>query len=66
MIVEPAAALMLEALEKIGRYAFEQGDHLLVVSKDERRVGKKLKVRNVAVRIARASEEGARWLKELE
>ncbi len=47
-------------------YAFEQCDHLLVVSKDERRVGKKLKVRNVAVSIARASEEGARWLKELE
>lgn len=46
-------------------YAFEQCDHLLVVSKDERRVGKKLKVRNVAVSIARASEEGARWLKEL-
>ena len=46
-------------------YAFEQCDHLLVVSKDERRVGKKLKVRNVAVSIARESEEGARWLREL-
>ena len=47
-------------------YAFEQCDHLLVVSKDERRVGRKLKVRNVAVSIARNSEEGRRWLKELE
>jgi len=46
-------------------YAFEQCDHLLVVSKDERRVGRKLKVRNVAVSIARESEEGARWLREL-
>ena len=47
-------------------YAFEQCDHLLVVSKDERRVGRKLKVRNVAVSIARDSDEGRRWLKELE
>src|SRR4051812_35829497 len=46
-------------------YAFEQCDHLLVVSKDERRVGRKLKVRNVAVSIARESEEGRRWLSEL-
>ena len=47
-------------------YAFEHCDHLLVVSNDERRVGRKLKVRNVAVSIARESEEGRRWLKELE
>lgn len=46
-------------------YAFEQCDHLLVVSKDERRVGRKLKVRNVAVGIARESEEGRQWLREL-
>lgn len=39
-------------------YAFEQCDHLLVVSKDERRVGRKLRVRNIAVSIARESKEG--------
>jgi uncharacterized protein YPO0396 len=47
-------------------YAFEQCDHLLVVSKDERRVGRKLKVRNVAVSIARESEEGREWLREMQ
>ncbi len=47
-------------------YAFEQCDHLLVVSKDERRVGRKLKVRNVAVSIARESEEGRKWLAEMQ
>jgi uncharacterized protein YPO0396 len=46
-------------------YAFEQCDHLIVVSKDERRIGKKLRVRNVAVSIARESEEGRKWLDEL-
>ena len=46
-------------------YAFEQCDHLLVVSKEERRVGRKLKVRNVAVSIARESEDGRRWLAEM-
>lgn len=43
-------------------YAFEKCDHLIVVSKDERRVGRKLKVRNVAVSIARESEEGREFL----
>ena len=47
-------------------YAFEQCDHLLVVSKEERRVGRKLKVRNIAVSIARESEEGRRWLSEMQ
>ncbi|HEY2341636.1 MAG TPA: SbcC/MukB-like Walker B domain-containing protein, partial [Chthoniobacteraceae bacterium] len=47
-------------------YAFEQCDHLLVVSKDERRVGRTLKVRNVAVSIARESEEGQEWLREMQ
>lgn len=46
-------------------YAFEQCDHLLVVSKDERRNGKKLRVRNAAVSIAWESEEGREWLAEL-
>ena len=42
-------------------YAFELCDHLLVVSKDERRVGRKLRVRNVAVSISRESDEGRRF-----
>jgi putative exonuclease SbcCD C subunit/AAA domain-containing protein len=42
-------------------YAFELCDHLLVVSKEERRVGRKLRVRNVAVSIARESDEGRRF-----
>src|SRR2546429_1767814 len=37
-------------------YAFEKCDHLIVVSKEERRIGRKLKVRNIAVSIARESE----------
>lgn len=45
-------------------YAFEKCDHLLVVSKEERRIGRRLKVRNVAVSIARDSEEGRRFLGE--
>jgi uncharacterized protein YPO0396 len=47
-------------------YAFEKCDHLLVVSKEERRVGKKMKVRNLAVSIARESEEGRRFMSEFE
>jgi energy-coupling factor transporter ATP-binding protein EcfA2 len=45
-------------------YAFEKCDHLLVVSKDERRVGRKLKVRNFAVSIARESEEGRDFMRD--
>lgn len=41
-------------------YTFEKCDHLLVVSKEERRIGRKLKVRNIAVSIARESEERQR------
>lgn len=47
-------------------YAFEKCDHLIVVSKDERRIGRKVRVRNIAVSIARESEEGQRFLQELE
>ncbi len=47
-------------------YAFEKCDHLVVVSKDERRIGRKVRVRNIAVSIARESEEGQRFLQELE
>lgn len=47
-------------------YAFEKCDHLLVVSKEERRVGRKLKVRNIAVSIARDSEEGRQFIRDFE
>jgi energy-coupling factor transporter ATP-binding protein EcfA2 len=47
-------------------YAFEKCDHLLVVSKEERRVGRKLKVRNIAVSIARESEEGRQFMRDFE
>ena len=47
-------------------YAFEKCDHLLVVSKEERRVGKKLKIRNIAVSIARESEEGRDFMRDFE
>ena len=43
-------------------YAFEQCDQLLIVSKEERREGRKLKVRNIAVSIARASEKGSEYV----
>jgi uncharacterized protein YPO0396 len=46
-------------------YAFEKCDHLLVVSKDERRVGRKLKVRNVALSIARGSAEAREFMRDL-
>lgn len=45
-------------------YAFEKCDHLLVVSKEERRIGRKLKVRNIAVSIARESEDGREFIRE--
>jgi energy-coupling factor transporter ATP-binding protein EcfA2 len=45
-------------------YAFEKCDHLLVVSKEEQRVGRRLKVRNVAVSIARESEEGREFMRD--
>lgn len=47
-------------------YAFEQCDHLLVVSKEERRVGRKLRVRNIAVSIARESEKGRQFMQNFE
>jgi uncharacterized protein YPO0396 len=47
-------------------YAFEQCDHLLVVSKEERRVGRKMRVRNIAVSIARQSEEGRAFARAFE
>jgi hypothetical protein len=46
-------------------YAFEKCDHLLVISKEERRVGRKLKVRNHAVGIARESEAGRAFMRDL-
>jgi len=46
-------------------YAFEKCDHLIVVSKEERRIGRKLKVRNIAVSIARESEEAREIMREV-
>ena len=45
-------------------YAFEKCDQLLVVSKEERRIGKKMKIRNVAVSIAKESEEGRQFIED--
>ena len=38
-------------------YAFEHCDWLVVISKDERRVGKRTEIRNIPVSLARDSEE---------
>lgn len=43
-------------------YAFEHCDWLVVVSKDERRVGKRLEIRNIPVSLARDSEDARRMM----
>jgi uncharacterized protein YPO0396 len=43
-------------------YAFEHCDWLVVVSKEERRVGKRLEIRNVPVSLGRDSEDARRLL----
>lgn len=43
-------------------YAFEHCDWLVVVSKDERRVGKRTNIRNVPVSLARESEDARRLM----
>ena len=67
--IEALAQLELQGMFSMSTgnipYAFEKCDHLLVVSKEERRVGRRLKVRNVAVSIARDSEEGRQFLGEM-
>ena len=43
-------------------YAFEHCDWLVVVSKDERRLGKRTEIRNVPVSLARDSEDARRLM----
>jgi DNA repair exonuclease SbcCD ATPase subunit len=43
-------------------YAFEHCDRLVVVSKEERRVGKRLQIRNIPVSLARDSVEARRLM----
>jgi chromosome segregation ATPase len=43
-------------------YAFEHCDRLVVVSKEERRIGKRLEIRNIPVSLARDSEEARRLM----
>ncbi len=45
-------------------YAFEHCDWLVVVSKDERRLGKKLEIRNIPVSLARDSDDARRLMHE--
>lgn len=44
-------------------YAFDHCDWLVVVSKDERRLGKRLEIRNIPVSLARDSEDAERLMK---
>jgi uncharacterized protein YPO0396 len=43
-------------------YAFDHCDWLVVVSKDERRTGKKIEIRNIPVSLERTSEEAQRLM----
>lgn len=43
-------------------YAFDHCDWLVVVSKDERRLGKRMEIRNIPVSLARDSEEAGRLM----
>ena len=43
-------------------YAFDLCDHLLAITKDERKIGNRLKVRNIAAGIARDSPEARAFL----
>lgn len=45
-------------------YAFEKCDQLLAISKHERREGRKLKVRNVAMSLARDSDEWREFMRD--
>jgi uncharacterized protein YPO0396 len=45
-------------------YAFEHCDWLVVVSKKERRVGKRLEIHNIPVSLARESEEARRLMEK--
>ena len=43
-------------------YAFEHCDWLVVVSKEERRLGKRTEIRNIPVSLARDSEDARRLM----
>ncbi len=45
-------------------YAFEHCDWLVVVSKKERRVGRRLEIHNIPVSLARESEEARRLMEK--